>query len=237
MFGLFAPETVTFLELSSGLLAFVSSKKRSVGHCKVRLSIPDSPKPTHLDVPLYVIHLRRNTRGSGYVCVGRVELDEAQTKALTVQVKSIPVQPGYEMLARRSLRYPAHLKVICRDLPGFMAVTVDISRGGVRLMTQGPVALAAQATMNIELDAGSVGPSLPITGNALWCVADPQRKGGKSCLTGFEFQDIDAASEAILSNYLKSLAYRLEGDLQHRSISDGEVFIRPEYNVSKRPNG
>ena len=234
MFGLFAPETVTLLELTSGLLAFVSSRKRSVGQCKVRLSIPNEPKLTLIDVPIYVIHLRRNTRGSGYVCVGRVELDEPRLKALNEHVRSIPVQPGFEMLARRNMRFPARLKVICRELPGFQAVTIDIGRGGVCLMTQGPVVLAAQATMNIELDAGSVGPSLPIIGNALWCVPDPQRKGGKGCITGFEFIQVEAPTVAILATYLKSLAYRLEGSLQHRSISDGEVFIRPEDNVSKR---
>lgn len=234
MFGLFAPETVTYLELTSGLLAFVTSKKRSAGQCKVRLSVPSQPKPTLIDVPIYVIHLRRNTRGSGYVCVGRVELDEARTKALTEHVRTIPVQPGFEMLARRNMRYPARLKVVCRELPGFQAVTVDISQGGVRLMTQGPVALAAHARLNIELDAGSVGPSLPITGNALWCMPDPQSKGGKGCITGFEFIEVDASTESILTSYLKSLSYRLNGDVQHRSISDGEVFIRPEDNVSKK---
>ena len=91
MFGLFAPETVTLLELTSGLLAFVSSRKRSAGQCKVRLSIPNEPKLTLIDVPIYVIHLRRNTRGSGYVCVGRVELDEPRLKALNEHVRSIPV--------------------------------------------------------------------------------------------------------------------------------------------------
>jgi hypothetical protein len=232
MFGLFGPEKVTFLELCEGVIAFVSSSKRA-GSSKIRLMVPDHPKPKSLDLPVYVFKTRRNTRGKGHVCVANIELDEPRLAKVAPLITTISVPPGLELLARRTHRLPTRLKVLCRELPGFSAVTADFGGHGVRLMTHGPVNEGTYSKLSIELDVGSMASQLNVAATAVWCAPDPQSKGGKGCYVGFAFTDVDDPTWEHINAYLKSLEYRLAGDVMHRSIADGEMFIRPDDNISK----
>ena len=230
MFGLFGPEKVICLEIHGGVLSCLSKKKRSPGSsAKVRFIIPSVPKALQVDVPLAIIHVRKCSEG--FVTVGQVQFSDAKYQELEELLKHVPPDPHLAALARSTPRLPTRLKVVCRELPGFSAVTVDIGGHGVLLSTHGPVNPGTDVRMNIELDAGSVGPHLSAAARCIWCAPDPKGAGKSPHLAGFVFTTVEAN---LLNNYLRSLAYRLNGDIQHRTISDGEMYIRDDDNVSRR---
>lgn len=231
MFGLFAPETVAYIDLRSGILTFLSKKRRSLGgSTKVRLSVPGQPKPQNYDIPVSIISVRQVTAVSGFICVAHVLVDETRYPALEETLKRIPVRPDLGLAARRSARFSVSLRVMSRELPGFGAVTVDISNHGVRLATHGPVTEGNYMRLTIELDVGSMNPHLPIPGKAVWSRPDPRSKGH---FVGVEFCDIEPQVQDHLNRYMRSLSDRMGGDVMHRSISDGEVYIRGDENVAK----
>ena len=94
MFGLFAPETVAYIDLRSGILTFLSKKKRPLGgNAKIRFCIPAQPKAQNYDIPVSVISVRQVTAVSGFICVGHVLVDETRYPTLEETLKRIPVRP------------------------------------------------------------------------------------------------------------------------------------------------
>lgn len=231
MFGLFAPETVDYIDLRSGIITFLSKKKRSLGgSSKVRLVIPRDGKVANLDVSVSLISVRVSTSVKGFICVGHLLVDETRYAPLEEAIKTIPVRPELGLAARRSVRCPISLRVMSRELPGFGAVTVDISNHGARLSCHGAVSDGAYVRLTIELDVGSMNSHLPVPGKAVWCRPDAR---GKGYIVGVEFCDIEPAAKALLDKYMTSLVARLGGDVMHRTIADGQVFVRSDDNVAK----
>ena len=227
MFGLFGPETVTFLDLHEGVVSFLCKKKRGTGNCKVRFALPQPAKP--LDLPVAIFHTRRCPLGT--ICVANVMVPEASQGQIDKPLKSIPIAPEHRYLARRCPRLPVSLRVVCREIPGYGAVTSDIGIYGIRISTHGKVADGTPLRLTLVLDVGTVDPNVQLEAKSIWCAPDPRSKGS---IVGVAFQNMTIHQEETMVAYVKSLAYRLAGDVMHRTIADGEMYVRGDDNVSKK---
>ena len=231
LFGLFAPETVDYIDLRSGIITFLSKKKRPLGgSAKVRLAIPQDGKHKNLDVSVSLVNVRTSHGVKGFICVGHLLVDEALYPQVEAALRTISVKPELGLAARRSVRYPISLRVMSRELPGFGAVTVDMSNHGARLACHGQVAEGAMVRLTLELDVGSMHSHLPVPAKCIWSRPDAR---GKGHIVGVEFCDMEPAAHDLLTRYMKSLADRMGGDVMHRTISDGEVFVRNNDNIAK----
>ena len=229
MFSFFSPEAVTYIDLYKGQLTFLGKKSRPAGKVsKVRLSVPNGAKPINLDLEISVIHSRPAPTGKGHVVVSQLLVAESQRQQVESLITSIPVPNDVGILARRGPRYPICLKGRSRELPGFAATTMDLSQFGARVAVREPVDVGTSVRLTLELDIRAADPQLTVAAKAVWC---RRNVNGSGYALGLEFGDEQAANEQ-LQSYLKSLANRMQGTLQHRSIVDGEVDSQQVEKVS-----
>ncbi len=234
MFSFFAPETVKFVEMRSGILTFVCAKKRLPGSGgTVRFALQKA-KPNSLDLKISVISSRPCESGKGVICVAHVLEDETKFSDIESTLSGLALRADLGISARRSPRLPITLRVMSRDLPGYGAVTLDLSLHGVRLSTGGNCAVGTYVRLILELDVGSLPPKAEVNGKVIWCRADGN---SKNHFLGVEFCDLDAPTIELLNKYNKVLNSRLGGDVMHKTIADGEVFVRQSDNQQKSTGG
>lgn len=232
MFGIFAPETVQFIDMKDAVITFLTARKKTPGQTiKVRFVLPNAPKPHRLDITVKVTAVRME--GQTHVCVALVLAPESALPQIEDLLRSFGMRADLGFAGRRSARLPISLRVMSRELPGYGAVTVDISEHGVKLNCHGVVKQGLHAYLVIESDVASV-ENLSLRARAIWCRENPS---GKGYLVGCEFYDVNAAQQDALYRYCKSLAARLRGDVMHRQIADGEMTVRPDDNVSSKSSG
>jgi Tfp pilus assembly protein PilZ len=220
------------MEQQVDVVTFRSSKRRSPGSgATVRFSLNVNGKPQKLDLSVRIITCRPTGSGPGYICVAKMDMPEAKLRPTESMLNQFAQRANLGPKARRSPRFAMSLRVLSRDLPGFGAVTVDVSMHGVQLTTHGPVAPGTQIDFTLELDVASVAQHLNLRGRAIWCYQVPQSRG---CNVGVEYLNVDAATQDVLEKYTKSLAERMRSDVMQRTIGDADVFVRPDDNVSKK---
>lgn len=228
--GILSPETVAFIDLDNGILTFFSQSKKTPGaRIKVRFALPDN-KPSKIDLPLQVTTCRPNASTKGFICVGALVVPEENLAGIEDLLRSYGVRADLGQQGRRSVRLPISLRVMSRELPGFGAVTNDLSLHGVRLTCHGAVRQGTAVFLNMESDVASV-QSLTAKARCIWSRELTQSKGQH--LAGFEFFDLTPAQLDNLEKFHKSLAGRLKGDVMHRQIADGEISARPGDNESQ----
>lgn len=224
MFGIFAPESVQFIDLQDAIITFLSRGKKTPGQAvKVRFPLPGN-KPPKIDLPIRITAIRPAQGIKGFICVGFVAVPEEKLANLEEALRSYAPRPDLGISGRRSPRLPISLRVMARELPGFGAVTIDISNHGVRLNCHGAVKQGLVVTMVIESDVASV-ENMHLRGRIIW---SRENTGGRGHLAGLEFFDLNPTQADALERYNKSLAGRLRGDVMHRQIADGEIVVRPE---------
>ena len=220
------------MEQQVDVVTFRSRKKRAPGtSTKVRFVLNVNGKPQNLDLAVNVITCRPFGAGPGFVCVGRLDVPEAKVRSTEDTLNKFAQRANLGPKARRSPRYQMSLRVMSRDLPGFGAVTVDISLHGVQMTTHGPVSQGTLVDFTVELDVASVSQHLNLRGRVVWCYQIPQSRG---CNAGVEYIDVDEPTREMLEKYLKALAERQRSDVMQRTIGDADVFVRPDDNVSKK---
>jgi hypothetical protein len=231
MFAFLGPESVGFIDQSGDVVTFRSAKRRSPGtKAKVRFDLNVNGKPSKMDLQVYLVTVRPIGTTPGFLCVGKLGLPEAQLKSTVDALTHFAMRGNLGIAARRSPRLLVSLRVLSRELPGFGAVTVDVSAHGAQLSTHGPVAVGTRVNFTLELDVASVGGNLHLSGRVIWCRATAQSRG---CLAGIEYQDLDPATLEVLEKYTKGLAERQRSDVMQRTIGDADVFTRTTDNISK----
>ena len=191
---------------------------------KVRVPLHGYKRP-RVDIPLRITSSRPSELPKGHLCVGTVVLEEEEhLKQLEDLLYSYAIRPDLGRSARRSQRLPIGLKAVGRELPGFSAVTIDISLHGVKLSCHGPVKQGQMLNLTLESDTGSV-PDIPLKGRAVWSRENQQNKGYS---VGVEFTDLNPEQTDLLKRYHTSLAGRLKGNVMHRQVSDGQLVVRAE---------
>lgn len=235
MFGIFAPETVKFIDLKEAIVTFLTTRKKIPGQAiKVRFALPGN-KPSKIDLPIRITASRPAEGIKGFICAGFVVVAEEKLPQIEELLHSYATRADLGLAGRRSPRLPISLRVMARELPGFGAVTIDISNHGVRLQCHGAVKVGIMVHMTIESDVASV-ENMGLRGRVIW---SRENTGGRGHLAGIEFIDLNPTQQDNIERYCKSLAGRLRGDVMHRQIADGEMVVRAEegQEVAPPPKG
>lgn len=221
--GLFGPETVQFIDMHHGQLTILAPRTKKAGAVtKVRVALHGYKKP-RVDIPMLIQSVRPSESPKGHVCIGSVVLEEEYFSQLEDLLYSYAIRPDLGRSARRSLRLPIGLKAMGRELPGFSAVTVDVSLHGVRLNCHGPLKQGLVVNLTLESDIGSLG-NMVVRGRVIWSRENEQTRGH---MVGVEFADLSEEQSGLLASYHHKLAGRLRGNVMHRQIADGEMVARP----------
>lgn len=230
--GILSPESVSFIDLENGILTFLSASKKTPGaRIKVRFALPDN-KPSKIDLPLQITNCRPSGSGKSHICVATLLVPDERMDSIAELLYGYARRADLGQQGRRSVRLPVSLRVMSRELPGFGAVTNDISQHGVRLTCHGAVRQGLIVNLTIESDVASV-QSMTARARCIWSREVTQSKG--QYLAGFEFIELTATQADNLEKYHKSLAGRLKGDVMHRQIADGEIAARPGDNEAAPP--
>lgn len=158
------------VELSGRQVVFLTDKAYDRDtQIQIRLSLPE-PATQKLDLDVRILS-RRPAPEKKYVTVAVVETP-----------RDFPNLSGFP--TRDNQRQPHRLTMKSGDLPGFRAVTSDLSYGGFKTELEGELAVGDQLVITFEFDALQ-GFSIELLTQVQWV----EKKGGAKFLTGFSFPD------------------------------------------------
>ncbi|ODT74560.1 hypothetical protein ABS71_05485 [bacterium SCN 62-11] len=203
---MFAPEVVSFFEMSEATLTFLSSRAKAVGSKQtVRIRLVDH-EAGHVDVPVTVVSSRSNSMGKGYRISATLGLEPLHLEQLEDLLYSFAVRPDLGKLGRRSIRQLVCLKAASQEIPGRQGVTVDMSSHGLRLRCTGPVEVGMSLDLILQTDMGGL-PSITARGRVLSCTGSAD---GLAYELGIDFIGSSPAQVAIVDYYLGTLSSRVQ---------------------------
>jgi PilZ domain len=158
------------VELSGRRVVFLADKAYARdAQFQVRLSLPE-PSDQKFDVDVRVLSQRPGPR------------NKLVTIAVVETPREFPDLMGHPL--RMSRREPCRLTLKSGDLPGYRAVTHDLSIGGFKTELEGELACGDVIVVAFEFD-NPVGLSLDLRAKVQWVDA----KGGGRFATGFSFSE------------------------------------------------
>ena len=125
-------------------------------------------------------------------------------------------RPDIGKLARRSERLPLRLRALSQQLPGFRAVTVDLSLHGAQIQTEDLVPVDSIMDITFEIELGDI-PELTLRGLAVWSAADGDRR--KSYRVGVEFTEQHPQTQALWNRAYAQLVRLQSATVMQRSMS------------------
>ncbi|HIB69907.1 MAG TPA: PilZ domain-containing protein [Phycisphaerales bacterium] len=216
MFGLFGPEKVEFIDIYESTLTFRSKKKKHApGHVsKVRLQVFLGETVQSLPLEVVVDSIRQLPDKS-FLVISKILGNSEETQQMITIIDSAP-RPDMGRLARRSERIPIGLRCLSQQLPGFRAVTVDLSLHGAQIQCEGTIEPGTVLDITFELEMSDL-PKLTLRAVAVWSVAEEERR--KAYKAGVEFTQQHPQTQVL---WEKAYAYLLKmqsASVMHRSMS------------------
>jgi hypothetical protein len=154
----FLNSVVDVVELADGRMVFRSSRKFAEGkRFSVKAALqPGSSQLSTLDVEILT---GRPAEQGGILYVGFVHS----------QVAGVEVHNDSAAAAvRRASRYALGARVMSRHLPGYRGSTIDMSRTGLQLESDGPIELHQVLELNMDFDRVDL-PNLTCHAEVTWC--------------------------------------------------------------------
>ncbi|MBI3926331.1 MAG: PilZ domain-containing protein [Armatimonadetes bacterium] len=189
------PEQVSWFSLEGDVLIFLSDRPRGLGErVRLRLSVPGGRRDVRVEVA------SQRATPQGWVCTA---LHRGQLDGLASP------QPEFQ---RRSPRVAVSARVMSRELPGYRAVSVDLSLEGIQLALEAPLQPGQELELTVDDEGGA---PLRLRARVVWC-----RPGGgpRAYRAGMEFVDLDAETAASLRRWHHALTLLQEADVQHRTL-------------------
>lgn len=206
-----------FVDCQGERLIFKSPRPYSMGKkIQLRLTLPNHPRVR------IQVGTCRALPGGGYVVVGRL------LKGARLPGGS----PRNEPFLRNSRRFPCRTRVLSRGLPGYRAMTLDISSSGIQIEAEGKMPVGIQLQMVLEL--GEAGPGLSCRARVAWCAPSDTHQHYR---VGLEFL---SPSEDLLRG-LESLARRAAPDefqlitRRWQELTPGETPVLRRDNELRTP--
>lgn len=216
MFGLFGPEKAEFLDISDTQLTFRSKKKKhKAGHVSkiaLQVFIGDSMQSIKLEV---VVDSIRELPDKSLLVISHILGNTEETQQI-LTILEAAVKPDIGKLARRSERIPIGIRCLSHQLPGFRAVTIDLSLHGAQIQCEGLVEVGAVMDITFELELSDL-PKLTLRGVAIWSVQEDQRR--KAYKAGVEFTEQHPQTQALWDKAYAQLLRMQSGSVMHRSMS------------------
>ncbi len=202
MLGLFTP-TIKVLEKKEDRLTFVSPRNLSAGRSH-EVKLADSRR-----VRVLVESVRPLERG--YAVTGKV--GEEVTMLTPTSAK--------DAFVRKDSRVDCAMRVLSPDLPGYRAVTVDFSHGGVQVETEGPLATGRMLDLTLEYDNNEMA-SVRCQARVAWC-AERSRARYR---VGLQFVNPSPEANGLLGRMEELLTTRDETSIHKRTIGADAMVQR-----------
>jgi hypothetical protein len=216
LFGLFGPEKVEFLDISDTTLTYRSKKKKHtagvVSKIALQVHLAGASQSLKMEV---VVDSARQLPDKSFLVVSHIIGQPEQVSQLTMVLDEAP-RPDIGKLARRSERIPLGLRVLSQQLPGFRAVTVDLSLHGAQIMSEGQCEEGAVMDITFELNLNDC-PRLTLRGVVVWCAPGGSKR--KSFRVGLEFTEQHPETQALWDKAYAQLLRMQSGSVMHRSMS------------------
>lgn len=216
MFGLFGPEKVEYLDLNEAVLTYRSRKKKhKIGSAvKIGLQVPLEGAVETLKLEVVLDSFRMLPDGSSLV-VGHVVAQPHELTTLGDLMASVP-KPDLGRLARRSERIPVGMRLLSQQLPGFRAVSVDLSLHGAQIQCDGALELGSYLNVTLELEMPDL-PQLTLQALVVWCRAEEDRR--KAYRAGLEFTQQHPEVQHLWERAYHRLLKMQGQSVMHKSMS------------------
>lgn len=130
----------------------------------------------------------RETRNGDFICQG-----EITQGAEFLSQPQVPT--SVQKYARTYPRTTARLRALSPTLPGFKALSMDLSQGGLKLETQDRMIPGTRIQMSLDLDLPDQTP-VPLTCRVVWC-----QQTGKTYVVGLQFVDLEPWISPLLETF------------------------------------
>lgn len=216
LFGLFGPEKVEFLDVYDKTLTYRSkSKKHTPGNLsKINLQVFIDGAMQGLKMEIVVDSVRQLPDRS-YLVISQIVGTPAETEQICLVLNDAP-KPDIGKLARRSERIPIGLRVLSQQLPGFRAVTIDVSLQGAQLQSEKLIAVDTVMDLTFELELNDI-PELTLRGIAVWSAAEEERR--KAFRVGVEFTEQHPQTQALWNRAYAQIVRLQTASVMQRSMS------------------
>ncbi len=219
MFGLFGPEKVEFIDLRESILTFRSRKtKHKIGAVK-KVAIPIPVDGTTQTLKLEVIvDSARALPDNTFLVVGHILAEQGNLQQLALLLQDVP-RPDLGRLARRSERIPIGIRVLSQELPGFRAVTIDLSMHGVQLQCEGLLEVGSYLNLTFELEMPDL-PKLTLQAVVVWSATEEAKR--KAYKAGLEFTQQHPQVQVLWEKAYQRLLRLQNASVMHRSLAGGD---------------
>ncbi len=225
MFGLFGPEKVEYIDLSEAVLTYRSRKKKhKVGSVvKIGLLVPLDGAVQTLKLEIVLDSFRPLPDGTTLV-IGHIVAQPAELAGLADLMATVP-RPDLGRLARRSERIPIGIRMLSQQLPGFRAVTVDLSLHGAQIQCEGMLELNSYLNVTLELEMPDL-PKLGLQALVVWSRAEEERR--KAYRAGLEFTQQHPEVQALWTKAYNRLLKMQNQSVLHKTMSNSEYLSSRE---------
>lgn len=185
MFGFGKAELAIPISFYDGVLTFRSAEALKLGKsAKIQLQLVVGEA---MDTPSVSVVVGSADEGpdGGYVCSGALQLDAKKTRELVAKMTYAGVDGACR---RESRRLETTLRILSKQLPGFHAVTKDVSLTGVQLVCDGPVPEGSFLDLAFDLDVVGF-PKLTMQALCIHCAEEAavSARGIRKCRLGVAF--------------------------------------------------
>lgn len=216
MFGIFGPEKVEFLDISDTTLTYRSKKKKhqagAVSKIALQVYLEGAMQSLKIEV---VVDSARQLPDKSFLVVSHILGDPEKVSQLTTVLDQAP-RPDIGKLARRSERIPVGIRVLSQQLPGFRAVTVDLSLHGAQIKCEGGLEEGTIMDITFELELNEV-PKLTLRAVVVWSAPGEEQR--KSFRAGVEFTEQHPQTQVLWDKAYAQLLRMQSGSVMHRSMS------------------
>ncbi len=216
MFGIFGPEKVEFIDISGSTLTYRSKRKKNqpgmLSKINLQAFLGDSMTGLKMEV---VMDSVRQLPDKSFLVISQILGDDEHKAQLATILDSAP-RPDIGKLARRSERIPIGLRVLSQQLPGFRAVTIDLSLHGAQIQCEDAVEIGSIMDITFELELSDL-PKLTLRAVAIWSASEDKRR--KAHRAGVEFTEQHPQTQALWDRAYAQLLRMQSGSVMHRSMS------------------
>jgi hypothetical protein len=224
VFGLFGPEKVEFIDLAEAVLTYRSRKKKhKIGSAvKIGLPVPLDGNITTVKVEVVIDSFRPLPDATSLV-VGHVVAEPKELMTIKDLMANVP-RPDLGRLARRSERIPIGVRMLSQQLPGFRAISVDLSLHGAQIKCEGLLPVNTYMNVALELEMPDL-PKLSLQALVIWARAEEDSR--KAFRAGLEFTQQHPEVQALWGKAYGRLLKMQGQSVLHKSLSG------PDYESSQ----
>ncbi|MCA9791578.1 MAG: PilZ domain-containing protein [Candidatus Eremiobacteraeota bacterium] len=204
--------TLDYVEADGHVVVLRGKRKLPVGkEVSLRANMPGGGRSELFKI---LVDSCRPLTNGGFAVSGRITsgkgLPEAQSNFSDDALRSAP-------------RIDCHICVLSKDLPGYRAVTVDFSSGGVQLEVPAEMEAGQTVLMRLEFDVSSVTP-VECSARVAWC---SMKERGRYRV-GLQFVGLDQAARANIARYEEIMLNRDDTSILHRILFGNDYALPAE---------